>query len=445
MVGMTARLGSLILTLIVLGFAPRSAVAQADGEPAPLGTFRVLHSHPLGEDRVLRVYLPRGYQESTVDYPVVYLFFSEMDVYYGEAVHALSLLSTNLMPQCILVGVTNVDRYRDLLPWSTADGWGGEADRFLRFLREELVPFIGSEYRTKDYRIMVGPQAAGVFGAYALLQDPTLFQAFILNDPCANDLEDRSICQRLSRFAGTPEADGHFFAVSESATPGPQLQGRLDALRSAFQASSAPGFRWRIHLDTEWAPFLPPIDLKDNLLTLFQGYPLPLDRETGTLSEALSHYQALSEGLGFPIDPPELVLSQLSDRLSGAGASGEALEVLTYLISLYPSSVGGYWRLGNLYRERGDTAAAIRYYRECLNRDPNMAPARTWLERLGGGEPDPAPNSEGRLPSTCGGGSDIHPRSPISEGEINAPVRHCGRSGRISFPHNDHDWGSSAH
>jgi tetratricopeptide (TPR) repeat protein len=387
MVGMTTRLAPLLLTFSLMGFGPWNAVAQTDGEPVSMGTYRVLHSQLMGEDRVLQVHLPRGYEESTVDYPVLYLFYSEMDVYYGEAVHVLSLLSTNLMPQCILVGVTNVDRYRDLLPWSTADGWGGEADRFLRVLREELVPFIESEYRTKDYRIMVGPQAAGVFGAYALLQDPTLFQAFILNDPCANDSEDRSLCRRLSQFAGTPEANGHFFAVSQSASPSPRSQERLESIRSAFQASSAGGFRWRIDLDTEWAPFLPPIDLKDNLLTLFQGYPFPMNPEVGTLSDALSHYQALSERLGFPIDPPELVLSQMSDRLTGAEAFDEALEVLNHLISLYPASVGGYWRLANLHRERGDTAAAIRFYRECLNRDPNMDPARMWLERLGGHSP----------------------------------------------------------
>jgi hypothetical protein len=30
----------------------------------------------------------------------------------------------------------------------------------------------------------------------------------------------------------------------------------------------------------------------------------------------------------------------------------------------------------------GETAAAIRYYEECLRRDPNMIVAREWLDRL---------------------------------------------------------------
>ena len=52
--------------------------------------------------------------------------------------------------------------------------------------------------------------------------------------------------------------------------------------------------------------------------------------------------------------------------------------------------VGMFARAGvikiNLYRVMGDPAKAIRYYEECLQRDPNMTPAKEWLERLRSGE-----------------------------------------------------------
>jgi hypothetical protein len=44
--------------------------------------------------------------------------------------------------------------------------------------------------------------------------------------------------------------------------------------------------------------------------------------------------------------------------------------------------MNGVWGLANLHRVMGDTAAALRYYEECLRRDPNMAPARDWVRRL---------------------------------------------------------------
>ncbi len=159
--------------LMFLASSPEPASSQSDGDPVTLGTYRVFRSEILGEDRVLQVRLPREYDASVLDYPVVYLFYSDwVELYYAEAVNTIAQLSANLMPQVILVGVPNTDRYRDLYPWPRADGWGGEADRFLRFVREELFPFIDSEYRTKDYRVMVGPQAAAVFGVYALLEAP---------------------------------------------------------------------------------------------------------------------------------------------------------------------------------------------------------------------------------------------------------------------------------
>ena len=62
-----------------------------------------------------------------------------------------------------------------------------------------------------------------------------------------------------------------------------------------------------------------------------------------------------------------------------------ALEVLHHLVTLYPSSLDGPWNLANLHRLMGDTATAIRYYEECLRREPNMVPAGEWLRRLRGG------------------------------------------------------------
>jgi enterochelin esterase-like enzyme len=372
--------------LMFLASSPEPASSQSDGDPVTLGTYRVFRSEILGEDRVLQVRLPREYDASVLDYPVVYLFYSDwVELYYAEAVNTIAQLSANLMPQVILVGVPNTDRYRDLYPWPRADGWGGEADRFLRFVREELFPFIDSEYRTKDYRVMVGPQAAAVFGVYALLEAPQAFDGLIVNDPCRIDSEERSLCEALARFAASPEAAGHFFAVSHVERDERWPPTRLEALREELEESAVGDFRWRISTDPDWRLFLAPVHLRENLLALFQGYAFQLDRDIGGLSDVLSHYEGLSRRWGFAVDPPDLVLSQVSDRLTEAQRFPAALEVLDHLVAVHPSSVNGYWRLANLYRVTGDTANAIRYYRECLEREPDMPPALRWLERLGGG------------------------------------------------------------
>jgi tetratricopeptide (TPR) repeat protein len=93
----------------------------------------------------------------------------------------------------------------------------------------------------------------------------------------------------------------------------------------------------------------------------------------------------LSERLGFEVDVPEMTLSSKAAELGASGATGASdstMEILEYLIAVYPASANGYWQLANLHREMGDREAAIAYYRKCLEIIPNMRPARDWIEKL---------------------------------------------------------------
>jgi len=163
-------------------------------------------------------------------------------------VNDLYHLSMNRMPPVILVGIPNTQRYRDLLPWPRSEDRPGEghATRFLEALHKEIFPFVEAEYRTQPYRIMVGPQAAAVFGVYTLLESPQTFQAFILNDPCRFDSAERSLCRELAAFAATPEARGKYFAVSHDAADDRWDTQMLEALVAKFEDSAVDGFRWRV-------------------------------------------------------------------------------------------------------------------------------------------------------------------------------------------------------
>lgn len=382
----SARLIRAWVLLALFPTTPIPAAPQTDGEPVALGHYRVLHSEVLGEERILQLHLPPGYGTDGLSYPVMYLFYSDwVEGYFAQAVNDLYHLSMDRIPPLILVGVPNTQRYRDLYPWPMQDGRGGEADRFLTFVREELFPFVEGRYRTKPYRILVGPQAAAVFGAFALLEAPEAFQAFILNDPCRLDSEERALCPRVAAFAGTPGAAGKYFAVSHDAGDTRWDMGRLERLRDGLQEGAVEGFRWRIETDPAWPFFLAPVNIRAALRDLFVEYPLQDLEAVQGWPEIRSHYDRLSRKLGFEVDPPTLVLSRAADLLVERGEHGHALEVLQHLVEIHPSSFDGPWRLANLYRVMGDTATAIRYYEECLRRDPNVTPARAWLERLRGG------------------------------------------------------------
>jgi hypothetical protein len=364
---------------------PTPASSQSDGDPVALGTYRVLRSDLLGEDRVLQVHLPDAYASGNSHYPVVYLFYSDWVAgYFAQVLNDLYLLTMDRMPEVILVGVPNTQRYRDLLPWPRPgrEAEEGHADRFLGFVRQELIPFVDREYRTKPYRIMVGPQTAAVFGAYTLLEAPGTFHAFVLNDPCQLDGPQRSLCEELAGFARTPQARTVYFAVSHDSADRRRDPARLEALRMAFTAGTAEGFRWRIQLERDWPFFLAPVDVRGALLDLFADYPFPSPSLAENLAQIRAHYDSASARLGFPIEPPNLVLTLAANGMMERTAYPAALEALSYLVKLYPTSLNGPWNLANLHRLMGDTATAIRYYEDCLRRDPNMVPAREWLRRL---------------------------------------------------------------
>jgi hypothetical protein len=347
----------------------------------------VLHSSILGEDRVLQVHLPRDYASEGPAYPVIYVFYSDwVEGYYAQLVNDLYHLTMDRMPPAILVGVPNTQRYRDLLPWprERALGEEGRADRFLRFVREELLPFVDAEYRTQPFRVFVGPQTAAVFGLYTLLEAPETFQAFVLNDPCVVDGPRRSLCRELPAFAKTPRARGIYFAVSHDAgglyDPAP-----LQDLRVGLEQGVTEGFRWRIQVDPGWPFFLSPVQAREALLDLFRDYPLPSPAEAGSLAEIRAHYERISRSLGFTLEPPDLILTLAANGLMERGDHPAALETFRYLVELHPSSLNGPWGLANVHRAMGDTATAIQYYQECLRRDPDMGPAREWIRRLTGG------------------------------------------------------------
>ena len=174
----------LISAFIINFFHQTTTLAQQDNEAITIGNYRILHSKILNEDRTLLISLPRSYEGSELSYPVVYLLYGDqVKGYFAEAVHILNRLGeSSEIPQMILVGVANTERYRDNLPLQR-DGSLGGADKFLKFFTDELIPFIDQNYRAKDFRILVGPQAGATFGVYSMMENPDVFNAFILNNP----------------------------------------------------------------------------------------------------------------------------------------------------------------------------------------------------------------------------------------------------------------------
>jgi predicted alpha/beta superfamily hydrolase len=58
-----------------------------------------------------------------------------------------------------------------------------DATQFLRFLTDELMPFVDSRYPTANENHYFGYSAGGLFGLYALFTRPNTFKSYILGSP----------------------------------------------------------------------------------------------------------------------------------------------------------------------------------------------------------------------------------------------------------------------
>ncbi len=372
--------------IVMLAFLAATTVlpafAQEDNEDIVIGHYRIIHSAILDEDRTLLVNLPRGYEATAIRYPVIYILYGgQIRNYFPEALHITTLMSTTRMPPVILVGVVNTDRYRDYLPLDREGNPAG-ADRFLRFMVEEAMPFVEANYRAADFRILVGPQAGGTFGLYTLTQRPETFDVYILNNPFRYLQQRDYLIERVRTVLAERDTLDNFLYVIAEDSDFPEALEYMPRLEEALSAKRPAQFAWKLDVVEENGDFLAPTGLREGLTLVFSGYGFPAATEVASLAEIQRYYAGLSQHYGYEVAIPDMVLAMGSDNLAQAGRVGEAIELLERLVALYPASLNGWWRLGGIYRERGDIERALAYYRKCLEVDPDMVYAQRMIEEL---------------------------------------------------------------
>ena len=148
--------------------------------------------------RTIRVWTPSDYNPDSL-YSVIYMHdgqmlydadFSWNHQEWGVDEVVDSLVRSGLIPPCIVVGIDNADRDRiaeyapdDVAQFLPQDselyaGLSPMGNRYLRFVVEELKPFIDSVYSTRadaNHTYMIGSSCGGLISSYALCKYPEVF------------------------------------------------------------------------------------------------------------------------------------------------------------------------------------------------------------------------------------------------------------------------------
>ena len=161
--------------------------------PFSIGETMTFRSSLLGEDRVINLYLPQGYADSSHKrYPVIYLLDGSVDedfIHIAGLVQFGSFSWINMVPESIVVGIGNVDRQRDFTfptenkrdkkDFPTTGGSGP----FIDFISNELQPLIEQEFRTTSTRTLIGQSLGGLLATEILFTQPDLFDNYIIVSP----------------------------------------------------------------------------------------------------------------------------------------------------------------------------------------------------------------------------------------------------------------------
>lgn len=350
-------------------------IAQ-DSSIIALGKKIHISSAILHEKRPLLISLPENYHQEKYagqHYPVLYLLDGEINFNaFAGIVQFLSRGFYSAVPQMIVVGIENTDRTRDLTPTHVEDETnagqvqkggsykmtGGE-ENFLHFIKEEVMAYVDSHYRTAPFRIFSGHSFGGLTVLDCFVRHPDYFQAYISMDPSLwwdHGQEMGKIRQmpRASLFRSLYLTSSTLSGGSKEDANGGSL---LDSCNTLFtQKSKDQNFRFTYrHWEDETHGTIAIPSLYYGLKDIFAGYQ--------TNGKLFSHPAEYAKQVEMFFHPYQITIPVPGYALDGIGQMSlqrhqpaVAVESYRLMTEKYPLQKYGWQQLAQAAKAAQDTA-----------------------------------------------------------------------------------------
>ena len=210
-----------ILLVFVISVLGVSDVSHAEPLTLPRTNTVLLKDKHTENEYPITIKLPRSYQKQNQKrYPVVYL----LDANYSLPITSGAsrfMMNSGTIEEVIIVavgyqkGVSGLNsRIYDYTPFEDKN-WQrktGGASQYLNYLKHTVLPYIEADFRTTQKSTLVGNSLGGLFAAYTLFTEPSLFSNYIIGSPSVWFKENSILAMAVKPAASTTKV---YIAVGE--------------------------------------------------------------------------------------------------------------------------------------------------------------------------------------------------------------------------------------
>jgi predicted alpha/beta superfamily hydrolase len=383
-------------TLFILIFSPFSLILHAQS------TFPTISKYPiesaiLNETREVWIGLPRNY-DSTKRYPTLYVMDAEDQF---EVTYAImrELSASDKIPNHIVIGIPQVDylhRFSDLTFTASEYNSAGQKDAtsalyfsaentgkgntFLKYLTQEVVPFIDKQFNTNGFDVFIGHSLSGYFGAYILTMEHP-FNAFQLYDPSIwYNLGDA-----IKHYSNTVREETTSNVFISTANGGrDRQQYNVDTQKQFYDSLIGRKLNasLQIYAEDHGAVRLP--SLIDGLTKLYEGFSFGyiFPEDTITVADANKHYVEFSEKINFVFNCPVETYRWIGFANYSQNKWEQAIEAYQLCTSLYNQDAYMLLEFADCYFQIKEYNLSETFYQKVLAIEPTNDQALSKIEAI---------------------------------------------------------------
>ncbi len=349
-----------------------------------VGKTHTIESKILSEERTISVFLPIGYQDNDFRYPVVYTLDGHFVPRLMNVTSAMEHLDgQGMIPQMIIIGIDAPNSIRDYFPTELEGRPGsGQADNFIKFISDELQPWVDSTYRTVPYNILSGASNSGLLTFYTYLSQPELFSAYLAASPSIGWCKEfilEKISDRFGQDIQTAPAIYMNYATDDIESI---VLSAMPDFVSSLENSIPEHLRWEMEIleDVGHVPF---VSFYNGLEFIFTDWKYPEDSiKANGLDGLRAHSTYLEEKYGFPVRIPSGDLMDLGYDYFQAEDWQKAIDIFRVYTIEYPNAERPVYVLAETFRRNKDIDSAKVYFEKTLEINPDHMRAQQKLEAI---------------------------------------------------------------